>query len=199
MCKKNTQKVALYVFKEGVQDTDLLIIDSVKRYLEMSDSDGRTVTVKRSDRGAPSIAEADMPYVSVSHSGGYTVCAVSDGGVGIDLQKTDSLKRENEEEYTDRLLRLAKRFFHPHDAGWIRVSPKHRFYTVWSAKEAYVKYTGSGIDDDFPHFRVIPDEGPSGSAWECDGMFYEALPFEEGFSLCICTPEIAEAEIEYEI
>ena len=187
----------MYVLEKGVQETDAIIADCVRKFLS---SDGtESITVVRSKRGAPLIREEGMPFVSVSHSGRYTVCAVSEEGVGVDLQKNDRLHRETEEKHRDRLMRLAGRFFHPHDAGWISVSPVSRFYTVWSAKEAYVKYTGSGIDDDFSLFRVIPEGGPRGSAWECDGVFYRTLPFEEGYSLCICTPQPAEAEIEYEL
>ena len=96
-----------------------------------------------------------------------------------------------------RLLRVAKRFFHPTESEWIEADPINRFFTVWSAKEAFVKYTERGIDNSFSSDRSIPDGGPFSSAWECDGMFYETLPFEEGYSLCVCTELPSETEIEF--
>ena len=77
-----SQRVALYVLEKGVQETDAIIADCVRRFLS---SDGtESITVVRSKRGAPLIREEGMPFVSVSHSGRYTVCAVSEGGVGVD-------------------------------------------------------------------------------------------------------------------
>lgn len=194
MCNKDVQQVILYIFKEKIQDSDQLIIHCAKRYLEMSGMETGAITCTRTERGAPRLMPAGMPFVSLSHSGSYTVCALSDGMVGVDLQKTDRTRGESNADYKKRLLRLAQRFFHPDDASWIQPDPEHRFYTVWSAKEAYVKYTERGIDDSFGQFKVIPQGGPFGSAWECDGVFYEALPFEEGYSLCLCTALPAETE-----
>ena len=191
------QRVVLYVFAEKTRDSDGLMIRCARRYLEKEGIECDHIRCVRSDRGAPRLEPEGMPYVSLSHSGGYTVCAVSNGKVGVDLQKTGSLRKETREAYLDRLLRLAQRFYHPADAAWIQTDPERRFYTVWSAKEAYVKLTGTGIDGSFETFRVIPAEGPAGPAWCCDGAYYEALPFAEDFSLCVCTERPAETETEY--
>lgn len=197
MCNKDAQRVVLYVIREKIRESDPFIISCAKRYLEMSGIENDAVICRRSERGAPWLEPEGMPFVSLSHSGDYTVCALSDGKIGVDLQKMDSLPGEKKKDFWKRLLRLAERFFHPDDTSWIRLDPEHRFFTVWSAKEAYVKYAGTGIDDSFGTFKVIPRGGPFGSAWECEGMFYEVLPFEEGYSLCICTMYPTETEIEF--
>lgn len=197
MCNGDAQRVVLYVFEGKPQDSDGLMIRCARRYLEKEGIACGDIACVRSDRGAPRLEPEGMPCVSLSHSGGYTVCAVSEGKVGVDLQKMGSLRKETREEYLSRLLRLADRFYHPEDTSWIQADPERRFYTVWSAKEAYVKLTGSGIDGSFEEIKVIPPGGPAGSAWCCGGVFYEVLPFGEDFSLCLCTERPAEAETEY--
>ena len=188
------QKVSLYIFSGRATGTDILLRSCAENFLSRYGQKVEVTSVVRDEKGAPRIAGDGMSYVSVSHSGDYTVCAVSDQKIGVDLQETRRLLGETEEEQASRLMRLAKRFFHPGDTAWIERDPIGRFFTVWSAKESYVKYTGDGIDDAFALTKVIPEGGPFGSEWECDGMYYSSLPFAENYSFCICCGHPAETE-----
>ena len=194
MYKDDVQRVFLYVFEKDDGTTDQLLTVSVSDFFTKRGEDVKETEICRDDKGAPYLAGEEMPFVSVSHSGDYTVCAVSDGRIGVDLQVIRPYKDENEAEQTRRLLRLARRFFHPSETEWIEKDPMGRFFTVWSAKESYVKYTGQGIDDDFGMTSVIPDMGPYGTEWECGGMYYRLLPFAEGYSFCVCCERPIETE-----
>jgi len=197
MYNKELQNISLYVFKQDRNNTDGLIKVCVDRYLGLRSVEYDSIGISRGEFGAPHLDQEGLPYVSVSHSGKYTVCALSDGRLGVDLQEIHLLCNETSEEYAVRLLRVAKRFFHPSDTAWIEPDPINRFFTVWSAKESYVKYTEKGIDDSFASVRSVPTGGPFSSAWECDGMHYALLPFEEGYSLCVCTQVPSQTEIEF--
>ena len=199
MYNETLQKISLYVFKQDRDHTDELIRASVEKYLGLRSERYDSIRITRGAFGAPHLEPEGLPYVSVSHSGNYTVCALSEGQLGVDLQVCHPLRDETAEECAARLLRVAKRFFHPSDTEWIEPDPLNRFFTVWSAKESYVKFTEKGIDDSFSAVRAVPDGGPFSSAWECDGMFYDLLPFEEGYSLCVCTELPSETEIEFVI
>ena len=197
MYSKKFQNIRLYVFNKTKNSTDDLIRICLDRYLELHTVEYDSIDIVREKFGAPHFKQEGLPFVSVSHSGEYTVCALSDDRLGVDLQIERPLNNETIDEYSARLLRVAKRFFHPSDTEWIEPDSINRFFTVWSAKEAYVKYTGKGIDDSFASIRSIPDGGPFSSAWECDGMYYSILPFEEGYSLCVCTKIPSKTEIEF--
>lgn len=76
------------------------------------------------------------PEFSLSHSGGRVLCALSDRPVGADLQQ---LRPYNPA--------LAHRFFTAEEAAWLEVQREEElaFTLLWSLKESYVKFLGSGI------------------------------------------------------
>lgn len=80
--------------------------------------------------------EGDFPCFSLSHSGKYALCAVSDTELGADIEAP----RENS-------VKLAKRFFT--DAEYEAVSraenPDDEFCRLWVIKESYIKATGKGL------------------------------------------------------
>lgn len=195
MYNDRAEWVSLYVFGSGAGTTDELIEISVKDATARRGKEVGPTEVLRGERGAPYLSGDGMPFVSVSHSGKFTVCAVSDGRVGVDLQITSPYRGETEDEQAERLLRLARRFFHPSETEWIEKDPRGRFFAVWSAKEAYVKYTGSGIDDTFGMTGVIPKTGLYGTEWEHGGVYYRLMPFAEGYSLCVCCEGPSAAEM----
>lgn len=198
MYNGDAEQVLLYVFERDGRTTDELILKGTADFLARRGEYASVNGVYRDGRGAPHLEGEGMPWVSVSHSGDYVVCAVSYGRIGVDLQVIRPYKDETEADHARRLLRLARRFFHRAETEWIEKDPMGRFFTVWSAKESFVKYTGRGIDDDFGVTSVIPFGGPYGAEWEWDGMYYRLLPFAEGYSLCICGGDPIEVETVFE-
>ena len=85
MYKDDVQRVFLYVFEKDDGTTDQLLTASVSDFFTKRGEDVKETEICRDDKGAPYIAGEEMPFVSVSHSGDYTVCAVSDGRIGVDL------------------------------------------------------------------------------------------------------------------
>lgn len=81
-------------------------------------------------------------YFSISHSGDYVFCVLSQQEVGADIQK----KAETVNE------RVLQRFFAPEEkAYWescvSEAEKRDFFYKMWCRKEAYGKLTGEGIAD----------------------------------------------------
>ena len=90
------------------------------------------------ENGKPYIQAAVPIFYNLSHSGDYVVCALSDREVGIDVQKIGVDK-----------FQLAQRFFHPNEIkNLAHCKPADRidlFYSYWTAKESFLKYTGTGL------------------------------------------------------
>lgn len=87
-------------------------------------------------------------YFNISHSEDYVVCAVSDTEVGIDIEHirpVDFIVAENffSNEEKQRLYGFGK------DDGL------KYFYTVWTAKESYIKKNGRGIDFDLRNITTL--------------------------------------------
>jgi len=96
-----------------------------------------------------SLRENKKPYAqgldinfNISHSGKYVICAVSGEEIGADIEKerpvSDALiKRvcnEKEKEYVCQ-------------TGTDEKEKIRRFFEIWTFKEAYFKYLGTGIED----------------------------------------------------
>lgn len=93
----------------------------------------------------------DNFFFSLSHSGEYAACVVSDVPVGVDIQQ----KRETK-------ANIARRFFQCQEAERIEMEPKERqadmFFRYWTGKESYLKLTGQGISGGLDSFFVDLEE-----------------------------------------
>ena len=101
------------------------------------------------------------------------MCALCRYDVGIDIEQHAA--RDN--------AALARRFFHPQEIEYTHRGGTEAFYSVWTAKESYVKLLGTGIGGSFSHFSVVERGEISG-----DRLFarFTSIPVREGYSLTLC-------------
>ena len=177
--------------------------------------------VRKTDKGKPFFVNQPGRYLSVTDSGRTRMIALGECPVGIDLQLPETRGGKNRTR-EEQCLVLAGRWFHPEESCWIagaadfqtedgRCARKSlqqinsgtgifsgvtgRFFQVWTGKEAYVKYTGSGIDRDFSRFSVMDPAFPAFLSWfavraeDREGREKNAL-------LCVCTGEKAEIYVQ---
>lgn len=83
--------------------------------------------------GKPVFAEREDYYFSLSHSGPYAMCAISNNSVGVDIQRIKPVH-----------MSVARRF-HFRERDWLAEhdpnEQNHAFYELWTRKEAWVKAT----------------------------------------------------------
>ena len=107
-------------------------------------------------KGKPS---ADVPfYFNLSHSGDYVLCAVSDKPIGVDIEQVKPFRAG----LVGRYLTEAEAAYVWKDVtsdDGIVTAPEicTRFYRTWTAKEAYVKMTGTGISTDLKAVAFDPE------------------------------------------
>ncbi len=94
----------------------------------------------RAASGRPSALGENFDF-NISHSGDYVICAieVADGArLGVDIQSPIAAERQK---------RLVGRFFAPDEVEYYKKHGESAdiFLSMWTRKEAYLKYTGSGI------------------------------------------------------
>ena len=154
------------------------------------------LTTDRTEKGKPYFPNAPHLHLSISHSGQYWSCAICDETIGLDLQEKETPRNETVDEMLQRHQKMANRFFHPLEAAFISQNCAHNFLTVWTAREAYVKHTGQGIDRDFSEHCVIPKHpshwelicgNTSGVSWSAMGKRFWKSCFSDCYVLCVCT------------
>ncbi|MBC5619552.1 4'-phosphopantetheinyl transferase family protein [Butyricimonas hominis] len=106
----------------------------------------------RGEKGKPFVAEREGVFFNISHSGIYVVCAVSDGEIGVDIEKRSKARME-----------VAGRFFHAREVRELEVASgveqDKLFYDYWSVKESFLKYTGTGLTRPLNSFVVRFSDG----------------------------------------
>ena len=93
----------------------------------------------------------DGPAFNCSHSGNFVCCAVHGGPVGIDLEARRPVRAA-----------LAARICTPEELVFAApggVFDPLRFLQLWTAKEAWVKYTGEGLGVDFRTLPAAAEDG----------------------------------------
>lgn len=145
--------------------------------------------VERTQSGKPYFPDCPQLHFSISHSGEYWACAVADVNVGLDLQEHVLGKNETKEEAAVRFRRMAHRFFHPLEAEFVELESFEHFFTVWTAREAYVKNTGQGIDKYFSEHCVVPRDRKIDCCWTALGKWFRKTEYKMNYSLCICAEE----------
>ena len=118
--------------------------------------------IGRGSQGKPYVEGYPEFNFNISHSGDVVAIAYGDCQVGIDVEHIRC--REND-------LKVAKRCFAPGeytfitdeafevDLEGVSHSVEERFFMVWTMKEAYLKYKGTGISVPMNSFQVKPYEG----------------------------------------
>ena len=101
------------------------------------------------EKGKPYFAGAPGIRFSLSHTRGAVLCAVSGTEVGCDI--------EDPERKTD-VEKLAHMVLSEQEKG---CTDRPDFFRIWTRKEAYSKYTGNGLAENYAGFAV--DEAPVAS------------------------------------
>ena len=109
-------------------------------------------TVVKEPGGKPRIDGLEDFHFNLSHSGDRVVIAWGDSPVGVDVQE---MRMDAGKEA------LAKRFFTGEEYDYIFEQPElaqDRFYQVWTGKESYLKYLGTGITRSLDSFSILSPE-----------------------------------------
>ena len=121
--------------------------------------------------GKPYLENENL-FFSLSHSGSYVLCAVSESEIGADIQEWKGIQPE----------KIAERFFHEQEKSAIRTLPRERqaacFYHMWTRKEAYGKLTGDGVVN-AAGMNVLSEEMSNQVIWE-------DYPHMKDYSVSIC-------------
>ncbi len=100
--------------------------------------------IVKTEKGKPYFKNIPDLFFSISHTDGLTVIAVGNSEVGVDVEK---LRMAD--------LRITRRFL-KQEADYITAADSDkRFFEVWTKKEAYLKYKGTGLSGGLDSVNVF--------------------------------------------
>jgi len=141
--------------------------------------------------GKPQLAGSTSWYFNKSHSLDAIVVATGMEDMGVDVEKIRNAR-----------MNVASRYFTSKENEWLKEtdSPEildQRFYQIWTAKEAYLKFLGSGISYGLQKFNVIKE--CAGFAIDDDNNPSTQLilsPIHDLYQLAVCTAPGVSVEIK---
>lgn len=113
-------------------------------------------------------------YFSLSHSGEYAACAVSDRPTGVDIQRVEPISEK-----------VISRFCTEREQFWLAERPDKNISAIrlWALKESYLKASEKSIAEVFESEFSISDSGKVNGP--CGYLFYlsEAI---DGYIVALC-------------
>lgn len=129
------------------------------------------IVILKDDKGKPNIYGRDDVFVSLAHSKGAVICAISDKEVGVDIELCTKRRKSVESRvFTETEISLLNSAEDENGA----------FFTLWTLKESYLKAIGTGFADNAKSIEFLSLENPIRSnsqdfeftVGECDGFVY---------------------------
>ena len=132
--------------------------------------------------GKPSIKSFPHFYFNISHAGKQVVCAIDNAPVGVDFEEIKPIG-----------LDIAKRFFTENEYTLITEEPEEqqtlKFYQIWTAKESYIKFIGTGLSTPLNSFSVYKTQFNEYRITENNKVRIKMIFDIEGYVLSVCYVE----------
>ena len=140
------------------------------------------------EHGKPFFENSNIHF-NISHSGKYTLCAIGNTPVGIDIQEINFFDEQ-------QIMSIVNHFFSSSEKKLINESncPVDLFFTRWCLKESYVKYTGTGLTVPLDSFSFSPKKDSPFVEFYSNGQNYSSPYFytssiDDNYKLAICSED----------
>ncbi|WP_019913345.1 4'-phosphopantetheinyl transferase family protein [Paenibacillus sp. HW567] len=148
--------------------------------------DNRSLRFAVNRYGKPYLADLPDCQFNLSHAGDYVMCAIDQKPLGIDVEEIKPMD-----------LSIASRFFAPCENQEILRMPEDRrldhFYQLWTAKESYIKFKGSGLSMPLNSFclqisdgciELVEQEGSPAAQAEC---YFKPFHISVDYKVTLCS------------
>lgn len=165
-------------FSFDVPNSDILDSDAPDPSILTSSSSVSSSSVSSSSVSNSSICAPPIPFFNLSHSGDFVMLVISDTPVGCDIERLHKAI-------------LSHHVFHPKELAHLRLLPEgdtrnREFLRLWTAKEAFLKAIGTGIDANASSYDLSSDEPihlADGSIWKIEHQSITDFP---EYLSCVC-------------
>ena len=121
-----------------------LIAEALLRYVLRT----KKYTLEKTQYGKPFIKDMPGFHFNLSHAGCWVVIAYGNGETGVDVEYIH--------RNTDKKA-ILNRFFCEEERCYVQKESAYsleRFFEIWTGKESYIKYLGTGLRKDLRSFNV---------------------------------------------
>jgi phosphopantetheinyl transferase len=123
----------------------------LKRFIaSYLNNNSNEIVIIKDENGKPILLNNHEKKISISHSKKIYAYGISNNNFGIDIECIRSMG--------DSIERICEFFFHQEEIKYIFENPHNkdlRFLEVWTAKEAYSKFKGTGLTVNSKNINVL--------------------------------------------
>ena len=134
---------------------------------------GNPPAIEYGENGKPFLADCPDTHFSITHSDKWVFLAVANCAIGIDAQASRKV-----------CPRMAARSTTPEELVWVKEDTEPRFARLWTIKEAYLKYTGTGLT---VPIRAVTTPVPPTDGYDPRNNCYWSLLSYENVPLSLCS------------
>lgn len=175
-------KISKFVYKEDAYRTligDVLIRSMVCEKLKMSN---KQISFYINEYGKPFINNTTRVHFNVSHAGEWVLCVLSNGEIGIDIERIQPID-----------LDIAKYYFS--EVEYMDLQKKdgvdkiYYFFDLWTLKESYIKARGMGLSIPLKDFCIrVANDGITLSGKEINkNWFFKQYEFDQPYKVSVCS------------
>ena len=129
-------------------------------------------------RGKPHLVNHPDIHFNISHSQQFVVCAISDQQIGVDIE----VERMVSNDLAQRIM-TEKEFNQFQNME----NSVNYFFTIWTLKESYMKYTGEGLNMSFKSMNFeIKEDGVSSNLPE---VKFHVFEYSKNCHVSVCTTD----------
>lgn len=148
--------------------------------------DNRSLRFAVNPYGKPYLADRPECQFNLSHAGDYVLCAIDRKPLGIDVEEIKPID-----------LSIASRFFAPAESQAIEQMQEgmrlDHFFQMWTAKESYIKFRGTGLSMPLNAFslqisggRIELAEQEDSPASQVD-CYFKPYHISDGYKVTLCS------------
>lgn len=138
----------LEVYYSRTEGEDLKSEDFVRRLVRARYGlEDRELVIIRDEYGKPFFQDCPHLHFNISHTEGLMVCGLSDKILGLDVERLTPYRPA-----------LVNRYFSPDERAYVlKEEPgrDRRFTELWTLKEAWLKWRGTGIRTPLEFFNIL--------------------------------------------
>jgi len=143
--------------------------------------DNQDIYIQENRYGKPYLKDLPLHF-NLSHSGHWVIAAISNDIVGVDIEKINDID-----------LNIAERFFTNNEClqifGSDSNSRQAQFFSIWTLKESYIKFLGTGLSTPLNSFEFTVRPGSISLSDSNQSVIprFKQYDFDHDYMLSVCT------------
>lgn len=182
---EKNERIKRYRFLDDIKRTlygDILIRYLICKANKMKNDE---IIINRNKFGKPFIKDLTDFHFNISHSGEWVVCATNNKEVGIDVERIKNID-----------LNIAKRHFSEFEYKSL-MKQRNKidyFYELWTLKESYIKYIGTGLQLPLNSFSIKIKNDLAILEPYSKNIYFKRYQLKGKYKLSVCTKKSRFAE-----